>query len=414
MGTNEQIVIVGGGQAGSCAAFAAREAGFQGRIIVIGAEPLLPYERPPLSKATLIDPEPNVPVTFSAGRYESSEIELRLSHPVERIHVTARKVVLRGGEGIAYDRLLLATGAQARHLRIPGAEEHVHYLRSYGDALALRDVLRANRRILCIGAGVIGLEVAATAHAMGCKVTVVEAGPGVMGRCVPPAESAYLAGLHRRSGVDLHLSAGVTAIEAVDGTKRVEFADGSAIEADAIVAGIGMVRNTALAMDAGIAVEDGILVDASGRTDKDAIFAAGDVAAFWHPGMGRRMRLESWHHAQDHGTAIGRVMAGIEESYQPIPHFWTEQHKVHLQVAGWLDEVDHCILRGERESGRYTALYLDKSGHVVGVVTANTPRDMRPALGFIRDRVRLDPAAAADVGIPLNKIPTEPALPARA
>jgi 3-phenylpropionate/trans-cinnamate dioxygenase ferredoxin reductase component len=413
MSTVGRIVIVGGGQAGSCAAFGAREAGFQGQITLIGAEPHPPYERPPLSKATLTDTEPSLPALFAAGRYESGAIDLRLSSTIDHIDVAGQKVVLGTGESVAYDRLLLATGAQARRLRIPGAEPHIRYLRSYHDALALREILRANRRILCIGAGVIGLEIASTARALGCEVTVVEAGPGAMQRCVPPAESAYIATLYRGAGVDLRLATAITAIEAAaDGTKHAHFADGSTVVADAVVAGIGMVRNTALATAAGIGVEDGITVDALGRTDAGGVYAAGDVAAFWHPLVGRRMRLESWHHAQDHGMAVGRAMAGAEEPYQPIPRFWTDQHGVHLQVAGWLDDADSSILRGERESGRYTALYLDKGGHVVGVVTANTPRDMRPAIGFIRNRVRLDPASAADIRIPLHKIPVEPAAPA--
>jgi 3-phenylpropionate/trans-cinnamate dioxygenase ferredoxin reductase subunit len=180
----------------------------------------------------------------------------------------------------------------------------------------------------------------------------------------------------------------------------VQLSDGSALGADLVVAGVGLVRNTALAEAAGIAVDNGILVDAFGRTDQPGVFAAGDVAAFWHPALGRPMRLESWHHAQDHGTAVGASMAGNLQAYEPVPRFWTDQQGINLQVAG------------DRAAGSFTTLHLDGDDRLVGVSTANNARDMRPAMALIRDGTRLDRAALADATVPLHKLATAAAAQA--
>ncbi|MES2187432.1 MAG: FAD-dependent oxidoreductase [Pseudomonadota bacterium] len=405
MSAAPQAVIVGGGQAGSCAAFALRRAGFEGRIVLAGEEAHMPYERPPLSKATLTETSPKLPALFAAERYAAGAIDLRLASRVESLDLAGQQVALAGGGRLPYDLLLLATGGRARRLGVPGGE-HILYLRDYGDALALRERLRPGTRLLCIGAGVIGLEIASTARALGCEVVVAEAAGGIMGRCIAPAEADWLAGLHRAAGVALRLGTGVVAITEAGGVHTVQLSDGSALGADLVVAGVGLVRNTALAEAAGIAVDNGILVDAFGRTDQPGVFAAGDVAAFWHPALGRPMRLESWHHAQDHGTAVGAAMAGELQAYQPVPRFWTDQQGINLQVAGAPAAAATSILRGDRAAGSFTTLHLDGDDRLVGVTTANNARDMRPAMALIRGGTRLDRAALADAAMPLHKLAT--------
>jgi 3-phenylpropionate/trans-cinnamate dioxygenase ferredoxin reductase subunit len=400
----DQYVIIGAGQAGSCAAFAMRRAGFQGRILLIGAERERPYERPPLSKDVLTAPEPVCPFLSTAERYGDERIDLLLGAAVEAIDPAAQRLEVAGREPIAYDKLLIATGGRARRLPIPGGDQ-VLYLRDYADALMIRAALERARRVVCIGAGVIGLEIASSARALSREVVVIEAGPTAMGRCLAPSEAQFVGGLHRDAGVDLRLSVGVAAIEAaVDGTKRVILADGSVEAADCVVAGVGMERNTALAATAGLQVEGGIVVDARGRTSLPQIFAAGDVTAFWHPLFGRRMQLESWHHAQDHGGLVGRAMAGAEEVYEAVPRFWTDQHGVNLQVAGLPGEATETILRGERGGKSYTAFHLDADGIVVAVTAANNGHDMRPGIEFIRQRRRPDRDLLADAGVPLRKL----------
>jgi 3-phenylpropionate/trans-cinnamate dioxygenase ferredoxin reductase subunit len=404
MGTREQHVIVGAGQAGSTAAFAMRRAGFQGRILMIGAEPERPYERPPLSKEVLTAAEPACPYLSSAERYTEAGIEVLLGATVEAIEPAAQRLRVEGREPIAYDKLLIATGGRARRLPIPGGDE-VFYLRDYADALRIRAAVARAEQVVCIGAGVIGLEIAASARALGCRVVVVEVGSAVMGRCLAPSDAQFMEELHRSEGVELRLSSGVAAVEtAANGRKRVILADGSVLAADCVVAGVGMERNIALAASAGLEIGGGIAVDAGGRTSLPQIFAAGDVAAFLHPLFGRRMLLESWHHAQDHGALVGRVMAGAEETYEAIPRFWTDQHGVNLQVAGLPTEAVETVTRGDPDDRTYTAFHLDPDGIVVAVTAVNNGRDMRPGIEMIRQRRKPDREMLADAGVPLRKL----------
>ncbi|HEY6431022.1 MAG TPA: FAD-dependent oxidoreductase, partial [Acetobacteraceae bacterium] len=287
-------IVVGAGQAGGWAAISMRRAGFTGRILLIGDEPWRPYERPPLSKAMLAaDPEPPVLFFHDETLYGELNIELMLGTPVEEIDPSAHNVRLRGGSLLAYDRLLLATGGRARALAVPGGRQ-VHLLRTLEESRAIRSRLASARHVVCIGAGVIGLEIASSARTRGCAVTVLEAAPSAMGRCVSPEGARFVEGLHRAAGVELRFGVTIEAIEAAPhGGARIICRDAT-LEADLVVAGVGMERNLELARDAGLAIDGGIAVDELGRTSAAEIFAAGDVAAFLHPQYGRRLRLESW------------------------------------------------------------------------------------------------------------------------
>lgn len=380
----DQHVIIGAGQAGGNAALAMRSAGFDGRIVVVGDEGVAPYERPPLSKEHLLAADEPAPrFLVKQERYAGAGIEFMLDRPAEAIDAGARRVTLSDGSTLAYDRLLIATGGRARRLAVPGAE-HVLYLRTAADARRLRHALASARRVVCIGAGVIGLEIASSASQLGKDVTVVEAGDAIMGRSLAPAEAGFLGELHRQAGVRFLLSETVEAVEAEG--RRVRLAGGTILEADLVVAGVGIERNTGLAADAGLAVDNGILVDACGTSSDPAIFAAGDIAAFWHPEAGRRTRLESWQHAQDHGIAVGRAMAGRPDPYAPLPRFWTAQQGVEVQVVGFPVEGVKAVTRGETGQRRFTVLHQSEDDRVVAATIVNNPREIRPLLRLIRGK----------------------------
>ncbi len=398
-------LIVGAGQAGAWAAIAMRQAGFAGRIVLAGEEQWRPYERPPLSKAMLTEAEePQTLYFHAAEKYEAERIELMLGARAERIDLAARRVALTDGRSVGFDRLLLTTGGRARPLRIPGGE-HALLLRTLEEARGLRARLATARRVLCIGAGVIGLEIAASACARGAAVTVLEALARPMGRCVSPEGAAFMAALHRRAGVNLHCDVAVEAIEAArDGSYRVLAAGGTVFEADLVVAGIGMERELRLAEDAGLALDGGIVVDAFGETSVPGIYAAGDVAAFPHPLFGgRRMRLESWRHAQNHGIAVGRAMAGDANAYDDVPWFWTDQHGVNLQVSGLPSEAVTTIERVRTET-TLVLVHLAADGSVAAVTAANAPRDARAGMALVKARAKPDPARLADPSVPLQQL----------
>ena len=251
---------------------------------------------------------------------------------------------------------------------------------------------------MCIGAGVIGLEVASSAQARGCRTTVIEAGASVMGRSLPPVVGDWLTALHVSAGVDLRLGVAVAAIL----PSAVLCSDGTEIPADAVVAGIGMDRNTELAEAAGLAVDRGIEVDEFCRTSAPGIYAAGDVAAFWVPRLHRRVRLETWRHAQDHGTAAGQAMAGSGTPYDVVPWFWTDQHGRNLQIAG--DPTGRLVLRGEPNAAPFSAWFLGESGALNGIVGIDSPREVRAAQSIIRAGRGVDPALLADPAIPARRL----------
>lgn len=399
----EVHVIVGAGQAGGHAAMAMRAAGFGGRIVLVGEEAHLPYERPPLSKDVLTAvEEPAVSWFHPEGRYGEREVEFLAGTAAVGIDVTAQRLALADGRRLAYDRLLLATGGRARRLALPGGERAL-YLRTLDDARALRARLPVHgddaAQVVCIGAGVIGLELAASVRARGAAVTVLEAGPGAMGRSLTPPFARHVEALHRAAGVVLRFGAAIEAIEAEAVVGR-----GFRLPADAVVAGIGIARNTELAEGAGIATEAGILVDEHGRTSAANVFAAGDVTAFWHPVLQRRLRLESWRHAQNHGIAVGRAMAGDAAPYDDIPWFWTDQHGTNLQVAGLPESAATTIMRGGFGDASCTAFHLDVAGRVTGAEGLNAPREIRAAMGLIKSGAIVDPALLGDPAVPAQKL----------
>ena len=400
---SETHIIVGAGQAGGWAAIAMRQAGFSGRILLIGEEIWRPYERPPLSKAVLTDqPEPPMAYFHAAERYAEQGIELLLGAAVTEIDPGEHRMRLSDGQALPYDKLLLTVGGKARHLPIHGGEKAL-YLRTIEDARAIRSRLGSARRVLCIGAGVIGLEIASSARARGAEVTVVEALPRAMGRSVSPEGAAYVETLHRNAGVALHFGVIVDAIaDGPAGELSVARRGGGEYSGDLVIAGVGMQRNLGLAEAAGLTLEGGIVVDEFGRTSAPDVYAAGDVTAFHHPLFDRRLRLESWRHAQNHGIAVGKAMCGDMTPYDDIPWFWTDQHSVNLQVAGLPADAAHTIVR--TGAGVFTAMHLDEAGCVIGVTAANNPREIRVGQALIKSRRPIDAAALADPAVPLQTL----------
>ena len=397
-------VIVGAGQAGGWAAIGMRQAGFDGRILLIGDEPWRPYERPPLSKAVLTEAtEPPIAYFHAEERYAEQRIELLLGTAVAEIEPAAHRIRLTDGRTFDYDRLLLAVGGGARHLPIHGGDKAL-YLRTLEDARLVRARLSNARNVICIGAGVIGLEIASSARARGCEVTVLEALPRAMGRAVSPEGATFIETLHRDAGVALHFGVIVDTIEDTPGGMRVVCRDGDSYIGDLVIAGVGMQRNLALADAAGLSMEGGIVVDELGRTSDPDIYAAGDVTAFHHPLFNRRLRLESWRHAQNHGLAVGKAMCGDTTPYDDIPWFWTDQHGVNLQVAGMPADAARTIVRVNTPPKAFTAVHLAEDGCVIGVTAANNPREIRAGQAMIKARRPVDEAALASAAVPLQTL----------
>jgi 3-phenylpropionate/trans-cinnamate dioxygenase ferredoxin reductase subunit len=406
--SGETIVIVGAGHAGGRAAQALRQAGFAGAVILIGEEIYPPYERPPLSKELIVtDAGLEKARLHDPAYYEQNKIELRLGVPVDAIDRDAKSLKLRDGARVAYDKLLLTTGARVRKLPIPGADlAGVFYLRDFDDTLAIRARLAEGVRAVVIGGGFIGLETAASARKRGATVTVLEIADRLMGRAVAPEIGAWFAELHRKHGVDMRLSVVIKAIEGAGKVERVVLASGEAIPADIVVAGIGIVPNVELAAVAGLEVGNGIVVDAFGRTSDPAIWAAGDCALQPNAFAGKRLRLESYQNAQDQAMAVARNMIGEPKPYEDSLWVWSDQFDVNLQMTGLPEGYDRLVWRGDPASGAFMVFYL-KEGRLIAVNTVNLGREMKPAQRLMQSRKSFDPAQLADPNVRLLKLGKE-------
>jgi len=397
MTTKPTFVIVGAGHSGGRAAEAMRQLGFEGGIVLIGAEPHLPYERPPLSKE-LLQTEGGAGFTPIRDRawYDEQKIDCRLGVAATAIDPNARTVTLADGQSIAYDKLLLTPGVAVRRLDVPGAKlANIHYLRTIDDSRAIEALLSDGANVAIVGGGFIGLEVAASARKRGCDVTVIEAADRLMGRGVIPAVSDAFLALHREHGVNVRLNAGVERFEGAGRVERVLLADGTAIAADLVVVGIGVVPETGLAATAGIEIDNGIVVDAHCRTSVPDIYAAGDATSHHNPHYGRNIRLESWENAQNQAIAAARNMCGEDFVHTGVPWMWSDQYDVGLQVAGVPAEWDTVVYRGDPASRDFLAFQM-AGGELVGVIAVNRPRDMRFARRLIGSGKPVDPKALAD------------------
>ena len=391
--TTTGMVVVGAGEAGTRAALTLREAGFDGAITLVGGEAHAPYERPPLSKAALVgDGHPEATWIATEQSLADAQVEFRHGCHATSISRAERMVRCDDGRALPYARLLLATGARPRKLDVPGADVAL-YLRSLTDARTLWGRLRPRAHLVVVGGGFIGLEVAATAIARGCRVTLLEAGPRVLGRGVPEPIAAWVAARHVAAGVDLRVG---VAIERFN-DHVVVLADRTEIACDCIVAGVGATPDVELAAQAGLAVENGIRVDATLRTSDDAIYAAGDCCSY--PAAlydGTYLRLEAWRNAQSQGEAAARNMLGDETAFDAVPWFWSDQYDETIQVAGVPGAGPVTVAR-ETPAG-LLFFHLAADGRLVaasGVGPLSLSKDIRIAEMLIARRVRPDPAQLA-------------------
>lgn len=398
----QRIVVVGAGECGTHAAMALRDKGFDGDITVIGRESVHAYERPPLSKRALADEELALVHPWSPEQLEEAGIELRLGVEVTGLDLDAGTVTTSEGE-VPWDRLLLALGSDARRLELEGAT----YLRTHEDAAALRTVLRPEGHLLVVGAGFIGLEIAAGARERGMEVTVVEAGPRALGRIVPGEVAAQVVALHEERGVTLRTDTTVTGMHREGGRLRAVLSDGDELVADAVVVGVGATPSTALAEEAGLLVDNGIVVDEALRTSDPRVFAAGDCAAFPDARSGNRVRLESWRNAHDQALTAAASMLGEDEAHAAVPWFWSDQYDQMLSVAGLPGTGERTVLR-RREDGVLVHLGLDGRDRLVHAAAVgpgpSVAKDIRIAEKLIAAAVPLEAAQLEDPGVPLRSI----------
>lgn len=359
------MVIVGAGECGTRAAFALREEGYPGPVTLVGTERHLPYERPPLSKEGMAAERPGMKAIAEAGRFESAGIRLLLANTVASIDRAARSVRCVNGDVLAYDRLLLATGASPRRLAAAEELKRCAYLRTHDDAEAIAGGLRPEACVAIVGGGFIGLELAAAARRRGCGVVLLEALPRLLARAVPAEIAATVEATHRNHGVDLRTGVSIEAISEDASEIGVRLTDGSDVAADLLVIGIGAVPNTELASAAGLGIDNGIRVDESLRTEDEAIYAAGDCCSFPLAIYGgRRVRLEAWRNAQEQGTLAARNMLGYGEKHVAVPWFWSDQYDLTLQIAGLCDE-GATIVRRNLDDHAYILFHLAGDGRLV-------------------------------------------------
>ncbi|MEV4835820.1 FAD-dependent oxidoreductase [Nonomuraea sp. NPDC049486] len=388
-------VIAGGGLAAAKAAEALREQGYDGRLVLAGAEPHLPYERPPLSKSYLQGKSERDKIfVHDAAWYAEQQVEVLTGTSVTAVDRAAHQVTLSDGARLDYAKLLLATGATPR--RLPG---DALYLRSVDDSERIRDVLARASRVVIIGAGWIGLEVAAAARAAGVEVTLLESDGAPLLRVLGPRLGAAFADLHRDHGVDLRL--GVKVEEIAGG---VRLADGTRVEADAVIAGIGVEPDTRLAVAAGLKVDDGVVVDASLRTSDPDVFAAGDVARAYHPLLGTHIRVEHWANALNQPAVAAAAMLDREASYDRLPYFYTDQYDLGMEYTGYVrpGEADDVVIRGDLDSREYIAFWLAE-GRVVAGMNVNVWDVTDDIKTLIRAAAPADRAKLADPAVPLTE-----------
>ncbi|WP_374527011.1 NAD(P)/FAD-dependent oxidoreductase [Novosphingobium sp.] len=402
----ESIAIVGANLAGGRAAEELRRSGYEGRLVLIGEEPWPPYERPPLSKEFLwnggVPPDPFF--LHDEAWYRNNAIDVRLGMRADALDLAGGGVQLASGELVRADRIMLATGASARRLPVAGAEaENVHHLRTRSDAEGLVAALRPGARIVVVGMGVIGAEIAASARKLGCEVTAIEPGAAPMARMLGARFGTWLAGLHEAQGVSLRLGVVPEALVVDDGWVRaVDCSDGSRVDCDAVVVGIGVAPRVELARAAGIATGNGIIVDRACRTSHPAVFAAGDVAD--QPGFfGGRARLETFQNASDQATAAAQAMLGRPVEYVSSGWAWTDQYDVNLQVVGRVGDGLSTVIRGSAEARDFSVFCLE-GNVVVGALTVNRPRDMSAGRRMVERRHVVDRAMLADEAVPLMQV----------
>jgi len=405
MTSDRTHVIVGASLAGAKAAETLREDGFDGRVVLIGAEHERPYERPPLSKDYLRGEVGREKVyVHDEGFYAKHDIELALGRSASSLDTSRHEVALDDGERLRYDRLLLATGAEPRRLSIPGSElDGVLYLRSVQDSDTLRERLDRGGTVVVVGAGWIGAEVAASARQRGLEVTVLDPASVPLERVMGAEVGAIYRDIHTDQGVQMLPGTGVEAFEGDGAVERVRIRDGRALECDFVVVGVGVQPRTGLAAKAGIAVDNGILVDEYLQTSVPGVFAAGDVANSHHPFYGERIRVEHWANAHNQGPAAARNMLGQATAYERLPYFFSDQYDVGMEYSGFARSWDRVVFRGDPATREFIAFWLVEDRVVAGM-NVNVWDVTDPIKRLIGERVAVDDRTLSDPDAPLEEL----------
>lgn len=400
-----RVVIAGAGHAAGQAAASLRHKKFAGEIVLIGEEPFFPYQRPPLSKKFLAGEFPAErlyvkPESF----YSDANIDVRLTTCVESVNRKDKSVHLSSGDTLEYDKLILATGADVRRLSLPGAElAGVHYLRNIQDVTRMHGDMAPGRRLVVVGAGYIGLEVAAVACQLGLQVSVIEMEDRVMSRVVSPQVSEFYQKEHRRHGVTLLLSTGISGFSGDGRVDAVDLSNQDQLPADLVLIGIGIEPSVRLAKQAGLEVSNGIVVDERCRTADADVYAIGDCT--FHPNslLGRSVRLESVHNALEQAKTAAANICGEDLVYSQVPWFWSDQYDLKLQIAGLSQGYDQTILRGNPDDRSFSCLYL-RNGVLVAVDAINSPRDFMQAKPLIAAHAVIDAAVITNTEIALKDV----------
>ncbi|MCO5315231.1 MAG: FAD-dependent oxidoreductase [Solirubrobacterales bacterium] len=402
---DETIVVVGAGLTAAKAVEALRETGNENRVVLIGDEPHRPYERPPLSKAYLRGERDDAPWVHDAGWYDEHNVELLTGHRVTAIDPDESRVVVDGADPVPWDRLLFATGAEPRRIGIPGHDlTGVHYLRTLESSDSLGAAIQGgSARVVVVGAGWIGSEVAASARQKGCEVTVIEPAEVPLERVLGKQMGGIYRDVHLDQGVQMMLGTGVEAFEGSERVERVRTSDGRTVEADLVVVGIGVIPRTSLAEEMGVACENGILTNASLQTNVPGVYAAGDVANAYHPFYERRIRVEHWNNAMKQGPAAGRALAGEEVSYDEIPYFFSDQYDVGMEYVGYASGEDEVVIRGDTDAREFIAFWLQDNRIAAGM-NVNIWDVSDPIKELIKARVEVDRKALADPDTDLTSL----------
>jgi 3-phenylpropionate/trans-cinnamate dioxygenase ferredoxin reductase subunit len=405
MSSSDTFVIVGAGMAGGKAAETLREEGFDGRVVLLGAEPHRPYERPPLSKDYLRgEAEQPAWLQEDEGWYAANNVELRTSSVVQSIDAGDKAVVLGGGERIDYDRLLLATGGEPRALPVPGGDlEGVHLLRTIEDSNSIRALFDGGGRLVVIGGGWIGCEVAASARQKGMDVTLIESLELPLLRVLGPELGGFYRGVHEDQGVEMLLGAGVEAIEGSGRAERVRLSDGKTIDCAAVLVGIGVAPRTEL-VDGIARVDNGVVVDERLQSSADGIYACGDIANAAHPVFTQHVRVEHWANALEQGPAAARSMLGKDVSYDKVPYFFSDQYDVGMEYAGLHDpNADELVLRGDMGSREFVAFWV-RGDRLMAGMNVNVWDVSDPIQELVRSRATVDRARLADPDVPVDEV----------
>jgi 3-phenylpropionate/trans-cinnamate dioxygenase ferredoxin reductase subunit len=409
----DRVVIVGASHASAQLCAGLRQNGWSGGIVLIGDEPSLPYQRPPLSKALLAGESTVADLLIRKPEfYEKEQVVFRQAR-VTRIDREAETVDLDDGETVGYDQLVLCTGARPRPLDIPGADlAGVHYLRDAADTDAIQGTLATASRAVVIGAGYIGLEAATSLRKLGIEVTVLEVAERVLQRVTAPEISAFYDRVHREEGVDLRVGVGVAAIEGDGAVSGVRLADGDLIAAELVIVGVGVVPNVELARDAGLTVDNGIVIDAHGRTDDPHIFAAGDCANYFDARYDCRLRLECVSNAVEQAKSVAATICGKDKAISALPWFWSDQYDLKLQIAGLSTGYDEILLRGDPETGRGFACFYFAEGKLIAADCVNRAQEFMFSKRAIGEGLSPDRALLADPETPLASLLRAPSVSA--